>query len=89
MIGVHVRTPKILLPLFSDFFDPVPLSDEGLAVPDPDVPAGMSIYWNGDYSRFGEWVEWLIKKHREGHYVALLIPMGASEPIRRIRRYGV
>jgi hypothetical protein len=89
VIGVHVPTPKIIEPLFSAFFDPVPFAGEGLAIPDSDVPPGKPIYWNGDFSRFNEWIPWLIKKHREGHYVAILIPRGDSEEIRTLTRYGI
>lgn len=32
MIGVHVRTPKLLWPMFEGMFDPVPYAGDGLAV---------------------------------------------------------
>lgn len=88
MIGVHIPTPDYLKLMFSEFFDPVPLAD-GLAIPNMDVPKGKPIYWNGDYSRLNEWVNWLIEKHRQGHYVALLIPMGDNKEARTLIRYGV
>ena len=89
MIGAHVPTPEYLKPLFSGFFDPVPYAGDGLAVPDGNVPPGAPIYWNGEYSRLKEWIDWLIQKHREGHYVALLIPMGDSSEARALIRYGI
>jgi len=90
MIGVHVATPDYLTPLFKGFFDPTPLADTGLAIPAFDDPAPeQPIYWNGDYSRLGEWVDCLIEKHQQGNYVALLIPMGDSESVRKLIRYGV
>lgn len=92
MIGVHVRTPEVIVPFFKGFFDPVPFSGDGLAVPnfiDESISSGRPIYWNGDYSRFAEWVDWLIQKHKEGHYVALLLPMGDNAEVRKLIRYGI
>jgi hypothetical protein len=92
MIGVHVRTPKVLAPFFEHFFDPTPYAGSGLAIPDftfENLPKGKPIYWNGDYSRFDEWIDPLIKKHEEGHYIAILRPMGDNEETRKLLRYGV
>lgn len=75
--------------MFEGMFDPVPYAGEGLAVPNVEVPEGKAIYWNGDYDRLDEWVDWLIQKHREGHPVFLLIPWTDNAECRKLRRYGV
>ena len=90
MIGVHVRTPAWFAPRYRHFYDPMPYSGEGLAIPNPLPPkANDLIYWNGDYSRLDESLPQLIDWHREGHYVELLIPMGDNEEARTLRRYGI
>lgn len=97
MIGQHVRTPPHLWPLFSHMIDLCPLGeertpeywDEWFKVSAPVPELSLPLYWNGDYSRFKPWVPYLIKWHKEGHYVCGLIPMGDNEEIRALTDYGI
>ena len=85
MIGNHVPTPDWLRPLVAHLFDPYPLNGNGPIEP----PKGVPVWANPGFDRWDEEIENAIRWHKEGRWVACLIPMESSTKRgKRLRQYG-
>jgi hypothetical protein len=84
-------TPPELMQVFVDWFDPCPLEarEPILSAEILQPPTGAPIFLNPPYSEKSKWIDQAIEWHKQGHKVALLIPIETStQYAKKILQYG-
>lgn len=67
-------TPKWLMKIFEDWFDPCPLNGEGGL----DIEWDNETYVNPPYSKIMPWVEKAIEERNKGKKIVMLLPVNSD-----------